>query len=73
MLDWHSCKMCYPLEIKVLLLLATNQRVVAREAGNNECWLLYDERCFFKKFYSVLFCFASTKTEKKCVTGSHGF
>ena len=22
MLNWHSCKICYPLEIKVLLLLA---------------------------------------------------
>ena len=21
MLDWHSCQICYPLEIKVLLLL----------------------------------------------------
>ena len=21
MLDWHSCQMCYPLEIKLLLLL----------------------------------------------------
>ena len=21
MLDWHSCQICYPLEIKILLLL----------------------------------------------------
>ena len=38
-------------------IIATNQRVVAREAGNNECWLLYDERCFSRNsilFYSVL-------------------
>ena len=21
MLDWHSCEICYPLEIKILLLL----------------------------------------------------
>ena len=21
MLDWHSCRICYPLEIKILLLL----------------------------------------------------
>ena len=23
MLDWHSCQICYPLEIKILLLLKT--------------------------------------------------
>ena len=22
MLDWHSCQICYPLEIKILLLLS---------------------------------------------------
>ena len=24
MLDWHSCQICYPLEIKLLLLIANN-------------------------------------------------
>ena len=24
MLDWHSCQICYPLEIKLLLLFASN-------------------------------------------------
>ena len=23
MLDWHSCQICYPLEVKILLLLYT--------------------------------------------------
>ena len=25
MLDWHSCQICYPLEIKILLLLFISQ------------------------------------------------
>ena len=25
MLDWHSCQICYPLEIKILLLLLLNE------------------------------------------------
>ena len=24
MFDWHSCQICYPLEIKILLLLLDN-------------------------------------------------
>ena len=24
MLDWHSCQICYPLEIKLLLLFASH-------------------------------------------------
>ena len=24
MLDWHSCQICYPLEMKLLLLLASH-------------------------------------------------
>ena len=27
MLDWHSCQICYPLEIKLLLLLLTLLKV----------------------------------------------
>ena len=26
MLDWHSCQICYPLEIKILLLLLAHLR-----------------------------------------------
>ena len=25
MLDWHTCQICYPLEIKLLLLLLISQ------------------------------------------------
>ena len=27
MLDWHSCQICYPLEIKILLLLQTESSI----------------------------------------------
>ena len=27
MLDWHSCQICYPLEIKLLLLLLPGEGV----------------------------------------------
>ena len=27
MLDWHSCQICYPLEIKILLLLLLLQMI----------------------------------------------
>ena len=28
MLDWHSCQICYPLEIKILLLLLRHSSIV---------------------------------------------
>ena len=28
MLDWHSCQICYPLEIKILLLLLGVKRLL---------------------------------------------
>ena len=33
MLDWHSCQICYPLEIKILLLLS-NTRTTSRARFN---------------------------------------
>ena len=35
MLDWHSCKICYPLEIKILLLLVL-QRYFFKLAANEQ-------------------------------------
>ena len=31
MLDWHSCQICYPLEIKVLLLIQSNTCTVRQK------------------------------------------
>ena len=35
MLDWHSCQLCYPLEIKLLLLLQSACLVVNPIKVNN--------------------------------------
>ena len=35
MLDWHTCQICYPLEIKLLLLLLSAQ------SDQSLCWALY--------------------------------
>ena len=29
MLDWHSCQICYPFEIKILLLLSKRHDCIA--------------------------------------------
>ena len=33
MLDWHSCQICYPLEIKILLLLSGSHYVLSYAYG----------------------------------------
>ena len=33
MLDWHSCQICYPLEIKILLLLSLDPRFYIVKLG----------------------------------------
>ena len=33
MLDWHSCQICYPLEIKILLLLLLLSTTRSCQAG----------------------------------------
>ena len=35
MLDWHSCQICYPLEIKILLLLLPFQGVASAGVISN--------------------------------------
>ena len=45
MLDWHSCQICYPLEIKLLLLLASH---------NDKLTHIF----FFFFFLSFHWCFA---------------
>ena len=30
MLDWHSCQICYPLEIKILLLLKSFRSLIIK-------------------------------------------
>ena len=35
MLDWHSCQICYPLEIKILLLLLLLLREILGEEVYN--------------------------------------
>ena len=37
MIDWHSCQICYPLEIKILLLLHIMQIYI----HNNEIHVLH--------------------------------
>ena len=34
MLDWHSCQICYPLEIKLLLLLLSDEITLANPFEN---------------------------------------
>ena len=31
MLDWHSCQICYPLEIKILLYSITARQIYGSE------------------------------------------
>ena len=33
MLDWHSCQICYPLEIKLLLLLHCYVEIISLYDG----------------------------------------
>ena len=37
MLDWHSCKICHPLEIKLLLLLLLMVLLVVVDFGVRDC------------------------------------
>ena len=34
MLDWHSCQICCPLEIKILLSLLQSLSLIESKAGN---------------------------------------
>ena len=36
MLDWHSCQICYPLEIKILLLLQNQQNECAPSEDSDQ-------------------------------------
>ena len=47
MLDWHSCQICYPLEIKILLLLLLPMRIVLNfypHSRGTEVLVVLDER-----------------------------
>ena len=46
MLDWYSCQICYPLEIKLLLLFASHNDKLTHMS------------VFFFFFLSFLWCFA---------------
>ena len=40
MLDWHSCQICHPLEIKLLLLLLLYMfmALITRDTINKHLW-----------------------------------
>ena len=56
MLDWHSCQICYPLEIKLLLLFAShNDKLTHMSFFFFFCFIFF---FFFFFFLSFHCCFA---------------
>ena len=45
MLDWHTCQICYPLEIKLLLLLLLHASKAYLEKKNSEKMNMKNVNC----------------------------
>ena len=55
MLDWHSCQICYSLEIKILLLL-----LLLSISAVNHCWNKQFSLANSMIFFSLSFCSNAT-------------
>ena len=80
MLDWHSCQICYPLEIKILLLLLlkwhsdsyrtnpqTSEPAVIIRAALHDCLFSIFVICFqFFFFFCFFFFLRMVKDQTTC-------
>ena len=68
MLDWHSCQICYSLEIKLLLLLCKNKSILRNFKNATfyvDCSLYWVDLMLFLIQYLILSCDKQQFTVKR--------